>query len=122
MAGAEFILAINLCVARLFAAAFLAIAAYDRRCESARWFAAGYIVGIANFLFEFPLATFGTSIVLVLAAYAAFLAALAVFNVGIACKYSVPVPWTIVAIVFVASVVSCYLIQAMPRESFTRML
>ncbi|MDQ2633976.1 MAG: GGDEF domain-containing protein [Pseudomonadota bacterium] len=122
MAGAEFILAINLCVAGLFAAAFLAIAAYDRRCESARWFAAGYIVGMANFLFEFAIATFRTSIVLVLASYAAFLAALAVFNVGIARKYSVPVPWTIVAIVFVASVVSCYLIQAMPRESFTRML
>src|SRR5690606_2708487 len=106
----------------LFAAAFLAIAAYDRRYESARWFASGYIVGMANFVFEFAIATFGASMVLVLASYAAFLAALAVFNVGVARKYSVPVPWTVMAIVFAASVITCYLIQGMPRESFMRML
>ena len=37
MTGAGFIITINLFVAGLLAAAFLTIAAYDRRRESARW-------------------------------------------------------------------------------------
>lgn len=122
MTGAQFILAINLCVAGLLAAAFLSVAAYDRRQKSARWFASGYIIGMANFLSEFAIATFGTSIVLVLAAYAAFLAALVMLNVGIARKYGVPAPWAAMAVVFVISVTTCYFIQDMPRQSFVRML
>jgi hypothetical protein len=84
MTGAGFILTINLFVAGLLAAAFVTIAAYDRRRESARWFALAYTIGMTNFLFEFAIATFGTSTALVLAAYAALLAALTVFNVGVA--------------------------------------
>ena len=122
MSGAGFILTINLFVAGLLAAAFLIIAAYDRRRESARWLALGYVIGMTNFLFEFAIATFGTSTALVLAAYASFLAALAVFNIGVARKYSVPVPWTITAVVFVVSIVTCYLIKDMSRQSFMRML
>ena len=90
--------------------------------KSARWIALGYIIGMSNFLFEFAIATLGTSTVLVMAAYASFLAALAVFNVGIARKYSVPAPWATMAVVFVVSVVTCYLIKDMPRQSFMRML
>jgi diguanylate cyclase (GGDEF)-like protein len=122
MTGAEFILAINLCVAGLLAAAFLTIAAYDRRYESARWFALSYIIGMSNFVFEFLIASLGTSIALVLAAYASFLAALTVFNVGVARKYSVSPPWVAMAIIFVAAVVGCYLIRDMSRQSFMRML
>ena len=122
MSGAGFILAINLFVAGLLAAAFLTIAAYDRRRESARWLALAYIIGMSNFLFEFAIATLGNSTVLVLAAYAAFLAALAVFNIGIARRYSVPVPWVTMAVFFVASLVTCYLIKDMSRQSFMRML
>ncbi len=81
-----------------------------------------YIIGMSNFLFEFAIATLGNSTVLVLAAYAAFLAALAVFNVGIARRYSVPVPWMTMAVFFVASLVTCYLIKDMSRQSFMRML
>ena len=77
---------------------------------------------MSNVLFEFAIATLGTSTPLVLFAYAAFLAALAVFNVGIARRYSVPVPWTTMAIIFVASIVTCYLIKDMSRQSFMRML
>ena len=77
---------------------------------------------MSNFLFEFAIATLGTSTLLVLAAYAAFLAALAVFNIGIARRYSVPVPWMTMAIIFVASIVTCYLIKDMSRQSFMRML
>jgi len=122
MTGAGFILTINLFVAGLLAAAFLSIAAYDRRQESARWFALAYVIGMTNFLLEFAIATFGTATVLVLASYSAFLIALAMFNVGIARKYSVPVPWTLMSVVFVGAVATCYFIQDMPRDSFMRML
>lgn len=122
MSGAGFILAINLFVAGLLAASFLAIAAYDRRRESARWLALSYTIGMANFVVEFAIATLGSSILLVLSAYGSLLAALAMFNVGVARKYSVRVPWLTMSIVFVASLVTCYLIQDMSRQSFTRML
>ena len=47
---------------------------------------------------------------------------MAVFNVGIARKYAVPRAVADHGVVFVASVATCYLIQDMPRQSFTRML
>jgi len=122
MTGAGFILTINMFVAGLLAAAFMAIAAYDRRRESARWLALGYAIGVANFLLELVIATVGTSTVLVLASYASLLAAFTAFNVGIARKYAVPAPWTIMAVIFVASIVGCYFLQDMPRQSFVRML
>jgi diguanylate cyclase (GGDEF)-like protein len=122
MSGAGFILAINLFVAGLLAAAFLTVAAYDRGRESARWIALAYVIGMSNFLFEFAIATLGTSTVLFLAAYASFLAALFVFNVGVARKYSVPAPLVTMAIVFLVSVATCYFIKDMSRQSFMRML
>ncbi|MCX7302839.1 MAG: GGDEF domain-containing protein [Hyphomicrobiales bacterium] len=122
MTGAGFILAINLFVAGLLAASFMAVAAYDPRRQSARWLALGYLVGMANFLLEFAIATFGPSVLLVLSAYGAFLAALALFNVGIAKKYSVPTPWLTLGVVFVLSMLACYATQGMSRQSFARML
>jgi diguanylate cyclase (GGDEF)-like protein len=122
MTGAGFILAINLFVSGLLAAAFLTVAAYDPRRGSARWVALSYIVGMSYFLFEFAVATVGTSIPLVLGAYASFLIALAVFNVGIARKYSVPPPLVTMALVLAVSMITYYVIQDMPRQSFLRML
>jgi diguanylate cyclase (GGDEF)-like protein len=120
--GAGFILAINLFVAGLLAASFAAIAAYDRRREAPRWLALSYAIGMSNFLIEFAIATVGTSMPLVLAAYGALLAALSAFNIGIARKYAVPVPWVTMSIVFVAALATCYFIQDMSRQSFMRML
>lgn len=122
MTGAGFILAINLFVSGLLAAAFLTVAAYDPRRESARWLGFGFIVGMSNFLFEFAIATFGTSTPLVLAAFGSFLAALFLFNVGIARKYAVSTPWVTMSVIFVISLATCYFITDMPRQSFVRML
>jgi diguanylate cyclase (GGDEF)-like protein len=122
MTGAEFILAINLFVAGLLAAAFLAIAAYDKRREPARWIALSYTVGMLTYLVELTIASFGTSIGLVLSSFGSLLAALFVFNVGIAHKYSVSVPSSAMYVVFSAALATCYLIQDMPRDSFVRML
>jgi diguanylate cyclase (GGDEF)-like protein len=47
---------------------------------------------------------------------------MALFNVGMARKYHVAVPWRLMGAVFAVSVVACYSIQDMPRQSFTRML
>jgi diguanylate cyclase (GGDEF)-like protein len=122
MTGAGSILAINLFVAGLLAASFMAVAAYDPRRRSARWLALGYTVGMANFLLEFAIATFGAAIGLVLSAYGAMLLALVIFNVGIARKYAVPAPWLTLGVVFVLSLVACYVTVGLSRESFTRML
>lgn len=47
---------------------------------------------------------------------------MAVFNAGVARKYEVAVPWRLMGVIFFASVATCYLVQDMPRDSFTRML
>jgi diguanylate cyclase (GGDEF)-like protein len=122
MSGAGFILAINLFVAALLAAAFMTIAVYDPRRVSARWFGFAYIVGMSYFVIEFAIATFGTSVPAVVTSFAAFLAAMVVFNVGIARNYGVRVPWVAMGVAFAVSVATCYFIQDMPRQSFTRML
>lgn len=122
MTGAGFILAINLFVAGLLAAAFLAVATYDGRRAAARWIALSYLIGMSTYLLELAIATLGSSTVLVVASFGSLLAALFAFNVGIARKYSVTVPWLTMSVVFVASLVTCYLIQDMPRTSLARML
>ena len=122
MSGAGFILAINLFVAGLLAAAFLTIAAYDRRRESARWLALGYIVGMSNFLFEFAIATFGTSIRScsppMPRCWPRSPSSMSASRANIRC----PCRGRSMAVVFVVSVVTCYLIKDMPRQSFMRML
>ncbi|HEV2896400.1 MAG TPA: GGDEF domain-containing protein [Pseudaminobacter sp.] len=47
---------------------------------------------------------------------------MAVFNAGVARKYEAAVPWRLMGVVFVVSIAACYLIQDMPRNSFSRML
>lgn len=122
MSGAGFILAINMMVAALLAAAFLMVAVYDKKNDAARWMAFGFALAMSNSGLEFAIASLGTSRPAVVASFAAFLAAMAVFNAGIARKYEVAVPWRLMSVVFIVSIATCYLIQDMPRDSFSRML
>jgi diguanylate cyclase (GGDEF)-like protein len=122
MSGAGFILAINMMVAALLAAAFLMVAVYDKKKGAARWMAFAYALAMSNFSLEFAIASLGTSRPAVVASFAAFLAAMAVFNVGVARKYEVAAPWRLMSVIFIASIATCYLIQDMSRDSFTRML
>lgn len=122
MNGGGFILAINLAVAGLLSAAFALVAIYDRREVAARWISGCYAVGVLYYLVEFAIATFGSPRLAVVASFAVFLVAMALFNVGIARKYHVPVPWRLLGFVFLVSVAGCYSIQDMPRMSFMRML
>lgn len=122
MTGAAFILAINVFVAALIAASFLAIAAYDRRRESARWLALSYAIGATNFLIEIAIGTLGASTLLVLVSFGVLLTALTVFNVGVARRYGVDAPWLLMSVVFAVAMVACYAIQDMSRQSVMRML
>lgn len=122
MGGAGFILAINMMVAALLATAFLMVAVYEKRNGAARWMAFGYGLAMSNFGLEFAIASLGTSRPAVVASFAAFLAAMAVFNAGVARKYEVAVPWRLMGVIFFASVATCYVIQDMPRDSSVRML
>lgn len=122
MYGGGFILAINLAVAGLLSASFALVAVYDRKEMAARWIACCYALGALYYFIEFAIATFGSPRVAVVVSFATLLAAMALFNIGMARKYNVPVPWRLLGLVFVVSVGACYSIQDMPRESFTRML
>ena len=122
MHGADFILAINLVVAGLIAAAFMAVAVQDRPRAPARWIALAYLFGMSNPLLEFAIATFGNHDWLLVSAFGAALAAMAILNAGIARKYDVRVPHLAMALLFAASLVTCYLTLSMPRQSFMRMM
>jgi diguanylate cyclase (GGDEF)-like protein len=122
MTGAAFILAINMAVAGLLAAAFMTIAVYDVRRVSARWMAIGYLLGAAYFIIEFSIPTFSNAIPVVVVAFAVMLAGILAFNVAIAHKYDVAPPWRFMLGLIVAATVVVSLVQDLPRQSMTRMM
>ena len=122
MSGAGFILAINLFVAALLSAAFMMIAVYDRSRAAARWLAFGYAIGMGFFAIEAVIPSLDNARVAVVAAVACLLAGMAAFNAGVARKYGVRIPWRLIGIVFVASLVVDYLIQDLQRQSFMRLM
>ncbi len=93
MSGASFILSINIAVAGLLAAAFMAVAAYDGRRLAARWMAAAYLIGMGYYVVELAIPTLHDAIPAVVVAFAVLLVATAVFNAGLAAKYAVRAPW-----------------------------
>lgn len=122
MSGAGFILAINFVVAGLLAAAFTTLAVYDRRFAAPRWFAAGYMLGMAYYGVEFAIYMLGGGPIVAVFSFSVILAGVAAFNVALARKYAVSVPWRLMGAVFVLSVIACASIQGMERTSVWRML
>jgi len=122
MSSAAFILAINLSVAGLIAAAFAAIAVYDRTRVSARWLTLAYLLGMANFGLEFAIPYTGGHWITTIGAYAASMAALLAFAAGLSRLYNQAVPWLPIGAVFVAALAIRFGIDAMPRDSFTRQM
>ena len=122
MSGAGFILAINLLVAGLFAASFMMIAVHDVRQRAAPWLALAYATGMAYSLVEFaiPFATYARPVVV--ASCAVFLAAMVLFNAGVARKYYRAIPWGKIVANYVASFVAVYLVQDVPRHYFSRLV
>ncbi|TPJ70742.1 GGDEF domain-containing protein [Mesorhizobium sp. B2-6-2] len=122
MGSADFILMINLLVAGLLAAAFMAIAVHDSGRVSARWLAFSYLLGMAYFAIEFSIPAFADARLPVVAAFAVFLGATIAFNGGLAHKYGVRPPWATMLCFLVVTSVAVYLVQDLPRQSLTRMM
>ncbi|AZO65429.1 MULTISPECIES: GGDEF domain-containing protein [unclassified Mesorhizobium] len=122
MGGAGFILAINLFVAGLLAAAFMTIAFYDVGRVSARWLALGYLLGVGYYIVEFSIPVFDNARPAVVTAFAVFLGATIVFNAGLAHKYGVATPWHPMLVFLVAATVAVYFVQDLPRQSLARMM
>jgi diguanylate cyclase (GGDEF)-like protein len=121
MGGAVFILAINMAVAGLLAAAFMTVAVYDVRRVSARWMAVGYLLGMAYFAIEFAIPSFANAIPVVVLAFAVMLAGIVAFNVAIAHKYDVATPWRLLIGFLVLATLVVSLVQDLPRQSLLRM-
>ncbi|RUW59722.1 GGDEF domain-containing protein [Mesorhizobium sp. M7A.F.Ca.US.008.03.1.1] len=122
MSGANFILLINLSVAGLLAASFMAVAFHDVGRAPARWLASGYLLGMAYSAIEFSIPAFADARLPVVAAFAVFLAATIAFNGGLARKYGVAPPWKPMLLFLVATTIAVYFVQDLPRQSLVRMM
>lgn len=122
MSGASFILTINLFVTGFLAVAFMMVAAWDRARVAARWVALSYLVGMLYFVAEAAIPFFVDARPALVFAFAAFLAATAIFNLGVARKYGIEAPVKTIAAIFAVSVITVWFAQDLPRHSFTRMI
>lgn len=124
MNAVAFILAINLVIAGLLAAAFMIIAAFDRQGTASRWFALSYLLGAGYILCEFltPLAAeepipqaFALSVT-----FAMFFAATGAFNVALARNYDVSVPRGMMAAAGALGVVAVFAAKASEQATLVR--
>ncbi|ARP62855.1 GGDEF domain-containing protein [Mesorhizobium sp. WSM1497] len=122
MSGANFILLINLSVAGLLAACFMAVAFHDVGRAPARWLAFGYLLGMAYSAIEFSIPAFADARLPVVAAFAVFLAATIAFNGGLARKYGVAPPWKAMLFFLLATTIAVYFVQDLPRQSLIRIM
>ncbi|RUY18991.1 GGDEF domain-containing protein [Mesorhizobium sp. M7A.F.Ca.US.005.03.2.1] len=122
MSGANFILLINLSVAGLLAACFMAVAFHDVGRAPARWLAFGYLLGMAYSAIEFSIPAFADARLPVVAAFAVFLAATIAFNGGLARKYGVAPPWKGMLFFLLATPIAVYFVQDLPRQSLIRIM
>ncbi|MER9856506.1 MULTISPECIES: GGDEF domain-containing protein [unclassified Mesorhizobium] len=122
MSGANFILLINLSVAGLLAASFMAVAFHDVGRAPARWLAFGYLLGMAYSAIEFSIPAFADARLPVVAAFAVFLGATIAFNGGLARKYGVAPPWKPMLLFLLATTIAVYFVQDLPRQSLIRIM
>jgi len=122
MAGASFILAINLFIAALFALAFFLVAATNRTDGTSRWFALAYCFGLLYIGAEIILPVQINAQLTYTAGFAAFLGAVSCITIGIASRYRQPIPWVLVATIAVLSIASNWIAFDIGRGSLIRML
>ncbi|MGN6489510.1 MAG: diguanylate cyclase [Devosia sp.] len=121
MAGASFILAINLFIAALFALAFFLIAATNRNDGAARWFALAYVFGLLYIGAEIILPVQTNPRLTYTAGFAAFLGAVSAATVGIASRYRQPVPWALIGVTALLSILANWFAYDFGRDSMLRM-
>ena len=121
MAGASFILAINLFIAALFALAFFLVAATNRADGTPRWFALAYCFGLLYIGAEIILPVQINAQLTYTAGFAAFLGAMSCVTIGIASRYRQPIPWALVGITAVLSIGANWIAYDIGRDSLIRM-
>lgn len=122
MSAATFIMAINLCVAGIFATAFGVVAAYARSSVGARWLAGAYGIGMLNPVLELILPLQTDARLVGIAIFTNFLVALACCVIGLARHYRLEPPWRLLGLVIVAAVAVNSVTIDMPRDSMLRAL
>ncbi|WP_108396666.1 GGDEF domain-containing protein [Devosia submarina] len=121
MSAAGFVLAINIFVAGLFAAAFGAVAWHSREAIGARWLAIAYGLGIVNAGLELVLPGQSDPRLLTLVVFAVALGAFLACVVGLACHYNKQVPWkTIGALGLVSVALNAAMMDQASSASFER--
>lgn len=120
MSGAGFILTINLFVAALFAIAFFIVGLANRSNRVAVWFGLAYVAGLGFIVFEFLLPFQADPKVTAYLAFASFLGAVTLVNVGLAIRYRMPVPWLLLGAVIVVSLAGNWFAFDMHRDSLVR--
>jgi diguanylate cyclase (GGDEF)-like protein len=120
MSAAAFVLAINLFVALIFAAAFGIVAAYARSAVGARWLALAYGLGVINPVLEFILPHQIDPRPVQVAIFASFLFALSLVVIGLNRHYRLTPPWRTLSIIVTGSMLLNVLIIDMPRDSLLR--
>ena len=93
MAGASFILAINLFIAALFALAFFLVGVSNRADKVAPFFALAYVFGILYIASEFVLPLEDYPQFAYTAGFASFLGAVTSVSLGVARRYGRRAPW-----------------------------
>lgn len=122
MAGASFILAINLFIAALFALAFFLVGVSNRADKVAPYFALAYVFGILYIASEFVLPLQDYPQFAYTAGFSSFLGAVTSVTLGVARRYGRALPWAGVAAIVVLSVVANWYGYMLPHDTVPRNL
>lgn len=118
MSAAGFVLAINVFVAALFAAAFAVVAWRTRTVIGARWLSLAYGMGIINAVLEFALPAQADPRWMSLAVFTVPLLGFAACIAGLARHYGVAPPWRAIAGLLAVSVPANIAIESQSSSSF----
>lgn len=122
MAGAGFILAINLFIAALFALAFFLVGVSNRADKVAPYFALAYVFGILYIASEFILPQQDYPQFAYTAGFAAFLGAVTAVTLGVARRYARPLPWVGVSVIVTVSIIANWFGYTLPHDTVERNL
>jgi diguanylate cyclase (GGDEF)-like protein len=122
MAGAGFILAINLFIAALFALAFFLVGISNRADKVAPYFSLAYVFGIAYIASEFILPLQDHPQFAYTAGFTAFLGAVISVTLGVARRYGQALPLSGVIAVAGVSIVANWFGYTLPHDTVERNL
>lgn len=122
MAGASFILAINLFIAALFALAFFLVGVSNRADKVAPFFSLAYVFGIFYIASEFILPLQDHPQLAYTAGFAFFHGAVTAVTLGVARRYRPKLPWAGIAAIAAISIVANWFGYTLPHDTVERNL